>query len=307
MALGLGISPMDQPAVLPCRERGRMNGSNTLLGGCVAATTIPTTDARALCLRQAHLARDRSVLMLDRSRDNSLAAIRLRHQLGIVRRLLTGPIYAMAVPHSSRLEEEPGVILVADDDDGVSESLKDILEPAGHEVFVANDAGEALKVLSEHEVDVLVLDMSMPIHDGWTVLREIGDQARPVVIIYSDENFSPLEMRELFDLRPFGILPKPTTPDYILSAIGSAVAHLRMADQRRDRVADEGEHDAEERDWVADERARGTDKREHRADDRVVSQARLRQREQDEQAEIDREVRRTLLSRPLGDDEELED
>ena len=105
-----------------------------------------------------------------------------------------------------QLVEHAGVILVADDDLSVGGSLKEIFELAGHHVVMAGDGAQALKALGEHDVDVLFLDMNMPMHDGWTVLQHLGDRPRPVVIIYSGTEFTPSEMRQLHEARPIGII-----------------------------------------------------------------------------------------------------
>lgn len=183
----------------------------------------------------------------------------------MTRRRITGPIYAMAGPDPVHGNKRPGVILVADDDFGVSQSLKDVLELSGHQVLVAHDGGEALEILSEHEVDVLVLDMNMPGHDGWTVLREVKGRPRPLVTIFSGEDFSSDELGTFSDSRPFGILPKPAPPAYVLTAVDSAVAQLR-------KLADARDHSADERDRIADERDHSADERERRADAREAGQ-----------------------------------
>lgn len=161
-----------------------------------------------------------------------------------------------------QLVEHAGVILVADDDLSVSGSLKEIFELAGHHVVMAGDGARALEVLGQHDVDVLVLDMNMPVHDGWTVLRHLGDRPRPVVIVYSGTKFTPSEMRQFYEARPFGIIRKPCPPPQLLGAVDSAMRHLRSLAHERDRVADERDRVADERDRIADERDRIADGRD---------------------------------------------
>ena len=214
--------------------------------------------------------RHRSAATVVRSRAARLRAIRLRYRRGQVRRSITGPIYAMAGPGVGQLVQRAGLVLVADDDASVSDSLKEILELAGHRVIVAGDGAEALHVLDQHDVDAIVLDINMPVLDGWAVLRHLGERSRPVVIVHSGAEFTPSEMREFFDTRPHGILRKPSPPPLVLSAVDSAVARARALAGDRDRAADERDRIADERDRIADERDRIADERDVVASGRDV-------------------------------------
>jgi two-component system cell cycle sensor histidine kinase/response regulator CckA len=67
-------------------------------------------------------------------------------------------------------------ILIVDDSESVRELLDATLRPQGFRVLLANDAGEALRVLERHEgqVDLLISDLQMPGVDG----RHLGRTAR---------------------------------------------------------------------------------------------------------------------------------
>jgi CheY-like chemotaxis protein len=57
-------------------------------------------------------------------------------------------------------------ILVVDDDNGVRELLRRVLEHLGHQVEDASNALEALEVLKTRPVDLALCDVRMPGHDG---------------------------------------------------------------------------------------------------------------------------------------------
>jgi len=58
------------------------------------------------------------------------------------------------------------MILVIDDETGITELLTDILEFHGHPVIVANDARSALDIIQLHQPDVVLVDLMMPSVDG---------------------------------------------------------------------------------------------------------------------------------------------
>jgi DNA-binding response OmpR family regulator len=76
-------------------------------------------------------------------------------------------------------------VLVVDDDDELRESLVMALEASGHEVLAASDGREALACLDDHAVDVVVLDLMMPVLDGEGFLaayRARGGTAAVIVV-----------------------------------------------------------------------------------------------------------------------------
>jgi len=77
-------------------------------------------------------------------------------------------------------------ILVVDDEIGIRELLSEILFDEGYQVDVAEDAEQARAYRSEHEPDLVLLDIWMPETDGITLLREWVEQdllTMPVVMM----------------------------------------------------------------------------------------------------------------------------
>jgi CheY-like chemotaxis protein len=64
-------------------------------------------------------------------------------------------------------------VLVADDKAPGRELLRTILEQSGHRVFEASDGIEALRNAREIVPDLIILDLHMPLLDGFGVLKEL--------------------------------------------------------------------------------------------------------------------------------------
>lgn len=64
-------------------------------------------------------------------------------------------------------------ILVVDDDVHISELLKLYLEKEDYDVVVAHDGGEGVELFKSKEPRLVLLDVMLPVMDGWQVCREI--------------------------------------------------------------------------------------------------------------------------------------
>ena len=78
-------------------------------------------------------------------------------------------------------------ILVADDEKDVRALLVDTLEDAGYEVMEAEDGGEAFEIARYARPDLVLLDIMMPVMDGFEVVRRLKEnpdtEAIPVVML----------------------------------------------------------------------------------------------------------------------------
>jgi len=99
-----------------------------------------------------------------------------------------------------RFEGRGRQVLVADDDPAVVELVRQLLEEEGWQVNAAADGQQALDQIAGQHPDLLLLDLMMPVMDGFEVLRRLRGQPRtaalPVVVITAKE-LSAQEREEL--------------------------------------------------------------------------------------------------------------
>lgn len=74
-------------------------------------------------------------------------------------------------------------ILVVDDNSDAATLLADVLRAVGHDVQVACDGPSALTVSLEHPPDIAILDLSMPVMDGYELARRLRERPRPPRLI----------------------------------------------------------------------------------------------------------------------------
>ena len=81
-------------------------------------------------------------------------------------------------------------ILVVDDDSSILGSLSKLLQTEGYEIELAQDGQQAIEKILQTPIDLLLLDLGLPVKDGWITLSWL-DQVNllfPVVIITGRSN-----------------------------------------------------------------------------------------------------------------------
>ena len=131
---------------------------------------------------------------------------------------------------------ETSRLLVVEDDEMIADVLVDVLEDEGYDVRRATDGAQALQMLQEWRPDVVMLDLTTPVVDGWTFraeqLRLPAALARiPVIVLtgaYVAEHQTDVLAAE-------AIISKPFDLGEVLEAIDRA--RHRASDQARVALA----------------------------------------------------------------------
>ena len=75
-------------------------------------------------------------------------------------------------------------VLIAEDDKNIAELLQMYLEKEGYAVTIAQDGGQALTKFRAIQPDLVLLDVMMPVMDGWGVCRAIrGESQTPIIML----------------------------------------------------------------------------------------------------------------------------
>jgi len=119
-------------------------------------------------------------------------------------------------------------ILVADDDPAMLKVTTFILESRGYQVFTAKDGEEALAKIEEETPDLLILDLLMPVMDGFEVIKRLNEQAMtggnriPVLILSAVREDSGRRRYELETKESLGVddyVEKPISPPVLLQKV----------------------------------------------------------------------------------------
>ena len=113
---------------------------------------------------------------------------------------------------------EPRRILVVDDDESIRELVEMALSSEGHLVMTAPHGAAALEVIARTPPDVILLDMKMPVMDGWELARryrEMPGPHAPIVVVTAAADAAGRAEEVAAD----GHLPKPFDLDDLFRVV----------------------------------------------------------------------------------------
>jgi PAS domain S-box-containing protein len=114
----------------------------------------------------------------------------------------------------------PARILVVDDNADTARGMARLLKLAGHEVWLAGDGREAIELALAHRPGFVLLDIGLPVMDGYEVARRLRDQGLAEAVIVAISGYGQDEDRRRS--REAGInhhLVKPVDPDRLLELL----------------------------------------------------------------------------------------
>ncbi len=111
-------------------------------------------------------------------------------------------------------------ILIVDDDVELVGLLRFALNHAGHAVVTAFDGEQALRRLREHTPDLVILDVNLPLRDGFEVLEILRKSSQVPVMMLTVRAAEEDEVRGL-DLGADDYLRKPFSPRTLLARVRS--------------------------------------------------------------------------------------
>ncbi len=116
-------------------------------------------------------------------------------------------------------------VLIADDDDADRLLMRTILGEAGHDLYLATNGEEAMKIYLRHPIDVVVTDIQMPRGDGIELISALkGMDPDASIVAVSGQTPHKLQIAQLAGAR--SILLKPLTKERLTEAVEEACLPL---------------------------------------------------------------------------------
>jgi len=118
-------------------------------------------------------------------------------------------------------QQTPTSVLVVDDEPQVVWMLQFSLQAEGYETFSARDGRSALEEIRQHRPNLMLLDIMMPVMDGWSVLEQMQAlpvEDRPRVVVVSARS-SLRDRAKAAELGADAFVPKPFNVDDLLAVL----------------------------------------------------------------------------------------
>jgi CheY-like chemotaxis protein len=133
----------------------------------------------------------------------------------------------------------PGTVLIAEDNAMNLDLLSRRVERQGHRPLAAADGCQALKLMREHDVDLVLLDINMPCMDGITALQRMkadaGLQHIPVIMVSASAD--PDMIHCCLELGADDYIAKPFNATLLNSRMGPLISIKKKADTERSQRA----------------------------------------------------------------------
>jgi Response regulators consisting of a CheY-like receiver domain and a winged-helix DNA-binding domain len=118
-------------------------------------------------------------------------------------------------------------ILIVDDEPDVLLTLRMIFESEGFDPLLAADGETALRRVDDEHPDLVVLDIMMPVLDGWFVLAELGGRpVHPRVVVCSAKS-GDADRTRAAELGADEYVTKPFEPDDLVAVIRDVLGRSR--------------------------------------------------------------------------------
>ena len=126
-------------------------------------------------------------------------------------------------------------ILVVEDDRNISDLIRMYLEKEGFDVRIAYDGGKAVEEYDRQAPDMVLLDIMLPVMDGWSVCAHIREKAKTPIIMLTaksevNDRITGLEMGA------DDYLVKPFEMKELMARINAVLRRSEIPDDTRKRL-----------------------------------------------------------------------
>ena len=126
-------------------------------------------------------------------------------------------------------------ILVVEDDRNISDLIRMYLEKEGFDVRIAYDGGKAVEEYDRQAPDMVLLDIMLPVMDGWSVCAHIREKAKTPIIMLTaksevNDRITGLEMGA------DDYLVKPFEMKELMARINAVLRRSELPDDTRKRL-----------------------------------------------------------------------
>lgn len=124
-------------------------------------------------------------------------------------------------------------ILVVDDDKNTRLLFRAVLENAGYTVSTAVNGEDALKVMDQVHIDLVVLDVMMPKMDGYELTKLLRESNQNLPILMVSAKQLPIDKHKGFEVGTDDYITKPVDDEEMILRIKALLRRAKIANERR--------------------------------------------------------------------------
>lgn len=129
-------------------------------------------------------------------------------------------------------------ILIIDDDKNTRYIMKEILEDAGYVVFSSENGEKAFDVLMDNHIDIVIVDIMMPIMDGYEFTKTIREYNNELPILMISAKQLPEDRKKGFKVGIDDYMSKPIDSEELLLHIKALLRRANMLNERKLQIGD---------------------------------------------------------------------
>lgn len=133
------------------------------------------------------------------------------------------------------MEDTLSKILIIEDDQHLSEIIKDYFEMAGHDVTCAEDGAIGIAYFDRLGADLVILDVMMPHLDGWSVCRRIRKKSDCYIIFLSARTEDEDKLMG-YDIGADEYITKPFSPKVLLASATALLKRQSTLKREYDKI-----------------------------------------------------------------------
>ena len=124
-------------------------------------------------------------------------------------------------------------VLVVDDDKNTRLLFRAVLENAGYTVSTAVNGEDALKVMDQVHIDLVVLDVMMPKMDGYELTKLLRESNQNLPILMVSAKQLPIDKHKGFEVGTDDYITKPVDDEEMILRIKALLRRAKIANERR--------------------------------------------------------------------------
>jgi len=126
-------------------------------------------------------------------------------------------------------------ILVVEDDSNISDLLRMYLEKEGFDVRIARDGGRAVEEFEKKEPDMVLLDIMLPVLDGWGVCAKIREKSKVPIIMLTAKG-EVFDRIQGLEMGADDYIVKPFEMKELLARINAVLRRTEIPEDTRKRL-----------------------------------------------------------------------